>query len=108
MTVGDWMASRVPPAPDALGRRMHAALGTDAGADETDLPHACLRGAQRTLRALLAASRFGRESALDLLAADALATMAYEYASTAGTSASVGALADEGIRRFADTAVADG
>lgn len=108
MTAGDWMASRVSSAPDVLGRRMLAALGSDAEADETELPHACLRAAQRTLRDLLAAGRFGRESALDLLAADALATMSYEYASTAGTSAFVGALADEGIRRFVDTAVADG
>lgn len=108
MTVADWVAARVPPAPDALGHRMLDALGTDASADEAQLPRACLLAAQRTLSGILAAGRFGRESALDLLAADALATMCYEYASNSGTSASLGALADEGIRRFAAAAGTDG
>ena len=108
MTIGDWMASRVPRAPDALGRRMLAALGNDARADESRLPHACLSAAQRALRDILAARRFGREGALDLLAADALATLAYEYASGGGTSAVLGALADEGLRGFGATAGTDG
>ena len=107
MTVGDWMASRIPPAPEALGRGMLAALGDDALADETKLPNACLRAAQRTLRALLVDGRFGRDGALDLLTADALATLAYEYASGTGTAGSLRALADDGILRFAEMAGAD-
>lgn len=86
---------------------MLAAVGNDAQADAAELPRACLLAAQRTVRELLAARRFGRDGALDLLTADALATLAYEHASITGTAASLGALADDGIRGFADTAGAD-
>ncbi len=59
-----------------------AALGPDADAADRQIPDVCLAAAARLLEQMLVDQRFGREGALDLLAADALTTYAYEYAST--------------------------
>lgn len=86
MTVRDWIARRTPGARPALVERVLAALAADAGAPESRVAELCLAAAARSLDALLAESRFGRDSALDLLAIDALATYAFEHASESGAS----------------------
>jgi hypothetical protein len=60
---------------------MIAALGPAADADESATPDASVQAAARALEGLVADARYGRESALDLLAIDALTTQAFEYAS---------------------------
>lgn len=81
MTVREWIAGRTPP-PPSLANRILAVLGADADADESEAAEICLAAAARALDALLAESRFARDSALELLAIDALTTYAYEHASS--------------------------
>ena len=82
MTVGAWLASRTPAPPAALRERLEALLAPHLGADESQLPDLCLAAAARLVQSLLDEGRTGRESALDLLAADALVTYAFEAGST--------------------------
>jgi hypothetical protein len=74
------------------------ALGAGADAPQDRFPDVALAAAQRTLDALLAGQRFGRDSAVDLLAVDALMTYAYEYAGTIASRDRVEALATQGAR----------
>jgi hypothetical protein len=69
-----WLRERVGNAPTALLEEMIAALPCDGTAD---IPEA-LAEASRTLYARVLAGGAGREGALPLLAADALATHAFE------------------------------
>lgn len=86
---------------------LRGALGVDAEADVKRTTEACLTAAERALRAIIDAERFGRDGALDLLIVDALTTFAYEYA-TVAQDADLGAAADGGLRRFGDAAAAYG
>lgn len=101
MTVRDWLDSRTPQPPHALQRGVRAALGEDCDASVERTTEACLRAAERALRAILDARRFDRDGALDLLIVDALTTYAYEYASAAG-AVNLDLAANDGIRRFGD------
>ena len=82
----DWVAKRTPPAPPALVARVDAALGTGPGdaregvEPSDDVAGVCLRAAEAILARLLADGALTRAAALDLLAADALATYAFEAA----------------------------
>jgi hypothetical protein len=78
--------------------RVLEALGVDADASEDRLPEVALAAAKRTLDALLGDQRFGRDSAVYLLAVDALMTYAYEYASRLGSRDRVEAFATQGVR----------
>ena len=80
MTVGAWLRSREPAPPDALAQRVRTALGADASRDAADAYVVCLDAAVRVLEPLLGEQRPGRARALDLLAADALVTYAFEAA----------------------------
>jgi hypothetical protein len=94
-TVQEWLQSRTPVPPSALRERVEQALratgpsGGDASvaggpgtAVEREIHVCCLTAASTILRPLLAHEGAGREAALDLLAADALVTYAFEAAST--------------------------
>ena len=61
-------------------------LGDDIAGDATRTAELCLAAAERALRDLVSTERFGRDSALDLLAIDALATYAFEHASLSAVS----------------------
>lgn len=98
MTVRDWLESRSLKSPPALLRRVLEALGPDADAPEARLPDVALAAAERTLSQLIAQHRFDRESAVDLLAVDALTMYAYEHAAAVASPADVDALADRGVR----------
>lgn len=80
MTLEAWLRSREPAPPAALTTRMLAALGSDAAREHDDVGAACFDAASRVLKPLLDDERTGRDSALDLLAADALVTYAFEAA----------------------------
>lgn len=80
MNVGAWLRARDPAPPALLMTRILVALGTDATREAGSADAACLDAATRLLKPLLEAERSGRESALDLLAADALVTYAFEAA----------------------------
>jgi hypothetical protein len=84
VTIAQWLRSRTPPAPEALRARVEAALGSSASSDVGAAPELFLSAAVTLLEPLLARDDAGRESALDLLAADALVTYAFEAASTDG------------------------
>jgi hypothetical protein len=81
MTVGDWLARREPEAPRALRARLELALGGDLSADAREVGDVCLRAAERLMSELLRGNCNTRESALELLTADALVTYAFEAAS---------------------------
>lgn len=82
-----WVAGREPTAPDALAERVASALGggghadDDAVAEPSAVVDACLRAAEATLTRVLGDGGSERAAALDLLAADALVTYAFEAAS---------------------------
>jgi hypothetical protein len=81
VTPASWLAARSPAPPAALRARIDAALGDDLQRESTDLSETCLAAAERLVRGLLDENATSRESALDLLAADALVTYAFEAAS---------------------------
>jgi hypothetical protein len=84
VTVADWLGGRTPRPPQALAQRIAAVLGPDSlAADAADASAHLLAAGERLLAALLASGSTSRESALDLLTADALVTYAFEAASEA-------------------------
>jgi hypothetical protein len=80
MTIGEWLATRTPAPPPELGQRVRDALGGAAGDDARLAAGRCIDAAERMVAQLLRDGRTGRESAFDLLAADALVTYAFEAA----------------------------
>lgn len=86
MTVRDWVEQRTPRPPAALVRRMFEFLGEDVSSDAKETAELCLAAAERALSDLVETGRFGRDSALDLLAIDALTTYAFEHASKSSIS----------------------
>jgi hypothetical protein len=80
MTVGEWLATRAPEPPPQLMRRVRHALGAAADDDARFAADRCVDAAERVVAQLLRDGRTGRESAADLLAADALVTYAFQAA----------------------------
>jgi hypothetical protein len=105
-TVRDWLASREPAPPAALRSRIEAALVADLARDADELPDACLAAGERLVGALLRSNSTSRESALDLLAADALVTYAFEAASDTPTA--LAERASQAMSRMAELGVAQG
>jgi hypothetical protein len=81
--VAAWIATRTPPAPEALARLLEARLGSRPAGDAPAVAAACVDSAAALLTELLSSGCTTREAALDLLAADALATYAFEAAGDA-------------------------
>jgi hypothetical protein len=81
-TVVEWLGRREPAPPDALLLRLREALGPDAERGEGDSAAACLAAGERLLAKVLREEDASRDHALDLLAADALVTYAFEAASS--------------------------
>ena len=81
LTVGAWLATREPVPPPALAARLRELLGSRAlEAAAGEAPELLLQAGEAVLARLLSAAATTRESALDLLAADALVTYAFEAA----------------------------
>lgn len=109
MTIREWVEQRTPRPPAALVRRMFEMLGDDASGDAARAADLCLGAAERGLRGLVAAKRFGRDSAIDLLAIDALTTYAFEHASsTAGSEPELLRFTERGARVLGSLAVQHG
>lgn len=98
MTVGAWLRERAPAPPD-LTARIVEVLGDGMNAPADDATRVLMETAERLLAELVAGSSAGRESALDLLTVDALATYAFEAASR--TPESVSVQANAAMRRLA-------
>lgn len=102
MTVREWLSARTPPAPAALRQRVEQVLDGHMDDDAEVAPEVCLRAAEGLLRDLLGRQATGRDSALDLLTADALTTYAFEAASEA--PATIRARADDAMARLSAVA----
>ena len=103
MTVGAWLRERAAAPPELTARIVEVVSDRlDEASDHA--PAIFLDGAARLLEELVARPSAGRESALDLLTVDALATYAFEAASA--MPGSVPARASEAMRRFARIATA--
>ena len=81
MTLAAWLDARRPAPPPALRARIDAALGDSLWASEQMAVESCLSAGERLVASLLRANATTRDSAIDLLAADALVTYAFEAAS---------------------------
>ena len=80
-TLGTWLAEREPVPPPALAARLRELLGARAlDTEARQAPEVLLRAGEAVLERLLREAATTRESALDLLAADALVTYAFEAA----------------------------
>ena len=81
MTVSDWLRAREPQPPAALSARLNAVLGESLTASAGELSEIFLFAGERLVAELLRSNSTSRDSALDLLTADALVTYAFEAAS---------------------------
>jgi hypothetical protein len=80
VTVGEWLVARTPRPPRALAARLGAVLGDALALDRAEACEALVAAAERLAAELLAKGSTTRDSALDLLTADALVTYAFEAA----------------------------
>ncbi|MES2180456.1 MAG: hypothetical protein V4550_21570 [Gemmatimonadota bacterium] len=103
MTVGEWLHARSPKPPPALAARLDAALES-ALAEPLERAPALFLDAGERIAARLMRDETSRASALDLLAADALVTYAFEAAGE--QSADACALASAAMDRIATLATA--
>ena len=102
VTVGEWLALRADGVPPQLVAEVRSALGPDLGRDAAEIPERCVTAAERIVASLLRDGRTQRESALALLAADALVTYAFEAAADA--PASIAARARDAMHLLSATA----
>ena len=98
---GSASAAALVDVPAALRQRIEQALAGRAGDDARH----CLAAGEALLATVLCEEASSRGTALDLLAADALVTHAFELA--ASTPADLPALADAAMRRIAALSVTD-
>lgn len=105
MTVGEWLARAEPSPPDALREHLARTLGAAASRDVAEAPDVLLGAAERLVAELLRENCTTRESALDLLTADALVTFAFEAA--ADRPADLAQRAAEAMRRMAALGASD-
>ena len=98
MKVREWITGHAAGVPAELTAKVLEFLGADASKSADHAGELCLAAATRSLDALLASGRHGRDSALDLLAIDALTTYAFEHACESGKPDVVRALATDGAR----------
>jgi hypothetical protein len=106
MTVEEALASGAQDAPDALRERMLAAVGASASEPEDRTAEICISAAAAVLQALLDERRYSRDSAIDLLTADALMTYAFEHASRTASVDRLAALCRHAEMEIGRTAAA--
>jgi hypothetical protein len=99
LTLRAWLDSRVPPAPDALHRRIGELVAAHPEWEALSRAEAMLQAGELLMRDVLAAAPKDRVAALDLLAADACVTYAFEAA--ADEPGKFTQLADEAMQRIA-------
>ena len=79
-TVRDWFDLVEPAPPKALRARLAELVSHHADRPATEVPEVCLDAGEALLEGLLASGATSRDSALDLLAVDALVTYAFQAA----------------------------
>jgi hypothetical protein len=102
VTLREWLRQRAPTAPPDLLARVHETLGSRCDIDAAQASAVCVEAADELLRELLTRPSTGRETALDLLTVDALATYAFEAASD--NPESLSERAEVAMARFAAAA----
>ena len=105
MTAREWLTAHADDVPDALGARCRAAVSSLAAASlasSSDPSDAMADAGVRLLDGVLSSPPMTRAHALDLLAADALLTFAFEAA--AADPARLATRADDAMRRIASSA----
>lgn len=75
-----WLRSRMPEAPQSLVSHIQTLLESQVELESLSRAEAFVEASQRLLRRVLMADPVARASALDLLAADACVTFAFESA----------------------------
>lgn len=100
MTVREWLSSRASAAPPALQSRILELVGGSADLPADGATSVFIDAARDTLRHLLDKEQYGRDGALDLLAADALMTYAYEHAAERASVDDLEAVALSGATRI--------
>ena len=80
MNVREWLHSRTPRPPVALSERIDALVGGRDAHSATSIPETLQAAGDTLLADLLQRQASSRDSALDLLAADALMTYTMESA----------------------------
>ena len=78
MTITEWLAARTPAPPEVLLRRIARALGVEGSRPVSDAHDVLVAAGERIAADVLAGGGTSRDTALDLLAADALVTYAFE------------------------------
>jgi len=102
MTLAGWLDARRPVPPPALRERIRLALAESLDGDERHAFDACLSAGERVVASLLRENATSRDTAIDLLAADALVTYAFEAASD--QPAELSSRASEAMKRIASLA----
>jgi hypothetical protein len=97
-TVGTWLENLRPTPPAALVARLSELLQPYADLPAHRVPDVCLEAGEQLLAALLTAGSTERGTALDLLAADALVTYAFQAA--ADTPGQIETLASRAMQRI--------
>lgn len=80
-TVGEWLAGLQPPPPAALAERLTELLKADLQRPAAHVPEVCLQKGEQMLSELVRSGSTERDTALTLLAVDALVTYAFDAAS---------------------------
>jgi hypothetical protein len=101
-TAADFVAQHAGSTPAALIARVQAVLAADESAASLPTAEALLRAGETLLAAVLKDSEAGRAVALDLLAADACVTWAFEAA--ADEPGTLPQRADAAMQRIAELA----
>jgi hypothetical protein len=99
VTVADWLREQDPAPPARLAARIERAVGARNAEAATNAAAVCLDACEALLADVAARPSPGRESALDLLAADALATYALQAA--AESPATLETRAHDAMQRLA-------
>ncbi len=102
----DWLRSRLPEAPAALVVRIGELFAAHAAWDALPRAEAFIAASEELLRRVLHGNAMERACAVDLLAADACVTYAFEAASD--EPASIGARAEDAMERIARAVAAFG
>jgi len=106
VTVREWIARQAVSAPTALRDRMLAIVGSDGARDSATAAETCIAAAERAFERLLQDRRFGRDSALELLAIDALTTYAFQHAAQDARHTDLDGLVESSLTRFGQLATA--
>ena len=101
MTIREWLSARASAAPSALNSRILEIVGRQAELPATGATTVFIEAARDTLQRLVDDEQYGRDGALDLLAADALMTYAYEHAAERASAAVLETMALSGASRVA-------